>query len=160
MGEDRIISALIGLVGACGSNPKTPNTDRVVIKALALPVCRPDLSQRELEAMVEEIHAEKNAVSPGCAACAMPCGNTSDYDMERLYQAKSQVRRLKLEILSQLRQLAVKSGGGAAAGEEADAEFFYKALAWVSCDLSEEQLLELLDETRRLYTEGEGHGPD
>ena len=35
MEENRIISALIGLVGACNNNPKTENTDHVIIKALA-----------------------------------------------------------------------------------------------------------------------------
>lgn len=35
MQKDKIISALIGLVGACNNNPKTENTDRLVIKALA-----------------------------------------------------------------------------------------------------------------------------
>lgn len=26
-------------------------------------------------------------IAPDCAVCAMPCGNTSDYDMSRIYQA-------------------------------------------------------------------------
>ena len=40
MKEDKTISALIGLVGACNNNPKTENTDRVIIKALAFPLTR------------------------------------------------------------------------------------------------------------------------
>ena len=35
MKEDRIISAWIRLVGACNNNPKTDNTDNLVIKSLA-----------------------------------------------------------------------------------------------------------------------------
>ena len=38
MREDKVISALIGLAGACSSNPKTDATDNVVIKALAASV--------------------------------------------------------------------------------------------------------------------------
>ena len=57
--EDKIISALIGLVGACGNNPKTENTDRLVIKALA--------TMQDANAakdMIGEIREEKNRISP------------------------------------------------------------------------------------------------
>ena len=130
--EDRIISALIGLVGACGSNPKTENTDRVVIKALA--------AEPGDEAALAEIYAEKNAVSPGCATCAMPCGNTSDYDMGRIYAAPAEIRDLKRRIIDRLRQAARSASVGM------DCELIYKALAYVSYDLPESELNRLLEE--------------
>ena len=70
--DEAVISALIGLAGACNNNPKTLRTDRVLLRALA----------GELDA--EAVRAEKFAVAPDCAVCANPCGNTSDYDMDRL----------------------------------------------------------------------------
>lgn len=53
--QERIISVLIGLVGACNSNSKTENTDCVVITALTYPSC--ELSAEEL---IEKIRAEKD----------------------------------------------------------------------------------------------------
>ena len=71
--SDKIISVLIGLVGACSSNPKTQNTDAVVIRALALSAERSEESENKI---VSEIVAEKNVIAPNCAVCATPCGNT------------------------------------------------------------------------------------
>lgn len=149
MKEDRIISVLIGLVGACGSNPKTANTDNLVIKALAFPLLSPE---GDYEQLVEEIYAEKNAVSPGCAHCAMPCGNTSDYDMDRLYHAQPEIKDAKLRVLQELQALAARiwRGGEREKCMESDREFFYKALAYVSYDMKEEDFLALLDEAREL----------
>ena len=100
---DKIISALIGLARACGSNPKTENTDALVIKALAFPEGGDDSA---ISRMVEAIHEEKFTISPGCATCASPCGNTSDYDLSLLYQAQEDVRTVKLVILAALRKAA------------------------------------------------------
>ena len=59
MGEKRIISALIGLIGACNNNPKTENTDRVVIRALAFPLIWPEADAETLQAVIEEIIQQK-----------------------------------------------------------------------------------------------------
>ena len=45
MEKNKIISALIGLIGACNNNPKTENTDRIVIKALAFPMDRSEICE-------------------------------------------------------------------------------------------------------------------
>lgn len=143
--QDKIISALIGLAGACSSNPKTANTDGVVIKALALPLINPDMDGEAIESIVREIHAEKNAVAPNCACCQNPCGNTSDYDMRRLYAAKDEIRRAKLQILDGLRELAFnlyKSGKK----PDTDGDIFYKSLAYLGYDMEEAPLLALLTE--------------
>lgn len=59
MREDRIISALIGLVGACGNNPKTADTDSLIIRALAFPLLCPEYDDRALREIVDGIYAEK-----------------------------------------------------------------------------------------------------
>lgn len=64
MREDRIISALIGLVGACSNNPKTAETDRLLIRALAFPLLRPEYDDEALREIVDEIYSEKNSVAP------------------------------------------------------------------------------------------------
>ena len=106
MREDRIISALIGLVGACNNNPKTDDTDSLVIKALAFPLICPEYDDKALQGIVNDIYSEKNSIAPGCAACTAPCGNTSDYDMRRIYEADDVIRNVKLQILEKLQKLA------------------------------------------------------
>ena len=82
MQGDRIISALIGLVGAVSNNGKTERTDSVVREAF-LRLTDGDSE----EETVQKIHAEKFAIAPDCATCLNPCGNTSDCDMSQFYTA-------------------------------------------------------------------------
>lgn len=142
--EKRIISVLIGLVGACNNGVPTRNTDPLLIKALAFsPSCD---SGHETEKLIEEIRAEKNIVSPGCAVCASPCGNTSDYDMSRLESAPEEIRGIKEEILTELHRIAKEV-------EELydkDIELLYKSLSYVSYDLEKEPLQSLLNELRKI----------
>lgn len=148
MKEDKIISALIGLVGACNNNPKTAATDSLVIRTLAFPLLCPEYDDLALRKIVEEIYAEKNSVAPGCVVCQAPCGNTSDYDMHRIYEADDGIRKVKLQILEKLRKLAayVCRNQESERMPYTDSAFFYKALSYVSYDQDEAALLELLDE--------------
>lgn len=151
MREEKIISALIGLVGACNNNPKTADTDRLVIKALAFPLLYPEYDDKALGEIVEDIHSEKNTVAPGCAVCTAPCGNTSDYDMRRIDEADDAIRKVKLQILEELQKLAAYVCRNPESGEALciDSGFFYKALSYVSYDLDEAVLAKLLDEAKQ-----------
>lgn len=153
MREDAIISALIGLVGACGGNPKTQNTDRVIVKALAFPVLCPDGDEVALIEQIEAVRAEKNAVSPGCAHCACPCGNTSDYDMDRLYNAEDGIREAKLCVLKTLEEAAAHLCRSGREPKAAEGDFFCRALAWIGFDLPESELRALLREAEALLSE-------
>ena len=149
MQEDKIISVLIGLVGACGSNPKTENTDHLVLKSLAHSFCR-NSDADAVQGVIDEIRAEKNIIAPGCALCETPCGNTSDYDMSRIYDAEDEIRKAKLDILSELCETAayICSDQKTKLLTETEIEFFYKALSYISYDLGKEVLLSLLGEAR------------
>lgn len=96
MDNPRIISALIGLCGAIGNNGKTQQTDSLVMQALLA---------ADSEEMVGRIHKEKFTISPNCASCQFPCGNTSDYDMERFYDATQEEIQSKLVLLDELKNL-------------------------------------------------------
>ncbi|MCH5197775.1 MAG: hypothetical protein J1E34_02610 [Oscillospiraceae bacterium] len=145
MREDRIISALIGLIGACNNNPKTKETDNLVIKALAA-----SSDTRNADAITYEILAEKKRISPGCAVCQMPCGNTSDYDMNRIYTASDEIKTLKLQILCEIRETAEFIYKNDVPLSEEKTEFFYKALSYLSCDIEKEPLNALLNEAQEL----------
>lgn len=145
MQENRIISALIGLIGACNNNPKTENTDRLVIKALAT-----SLDPHTTSEIVDEIRTEKNCIAPGCMACTSPCGNTSDYDMNRIYNADEEIRGMKLNILSEISETAKYIYENEVPLSEKEIEFFYKALSYISYELKIDSLLSLLDEVRKI----------
>ena len=93
----KVLSALIGLCGAVSNNGKTENTDRVVLEAI--------LSQ-EPENAVQRIHEEKYRISPDCASCPTPCGNTSDGDLSRWNEAPESVRKRKEEVMASLERMA------------------------------------------------------
>ena len=150
MEEDKIISALIGLVGACNNNPKTENTDKVIIKALAFSTAKIETGSENLQTLIEEIYTEKYTVAPGCATCQTPCGNTSDYDMNRIYDAKADIRDLKLKILSALKELAAElySLQKSDMMPVESMEIFYKALSYVSFDMERDGLLTFWNEVQ------------
>ena len=152
MREDRIISALIGLVGACNNNPKTAGTDNLVIKALAFPLLYPEHDEEALRQMIDDIYSEKNSVAPGCVTCATPCGNTSDYDMRRIYEADDAIRKVKLQILEKIQKLAAYICNNQESGRipYEDCGFFYKALSYISYDMDEAVFLGFLDELENM----------
>ena len=148
MKKDKIISVLVGLAGACGNNPKTPDTDRLIIKALAFPVLCPEPDEESLSKVVAELYAEKNTIAPDCATCAFPCGNTSDYDMSWIYQAGEDIRNLKLQIISKLQNLAAYVCRCEEQGKkvELDGSFLCKGISYISYDLEAEPLQAMLEE--------------
>ena len=82
--QDLLTGALIGLVKACGTNPKTEITDAIVAEGLAMtsPDFPGEVTEPELASFIAKVRDEKYTVSPGCRLCAAPCGNTSDFDMK------------------------------------------------------------------------------
>lgn len=97
--RDTLLGALVGLARATTSEPKTVNTDEVLNAGLRL-AAQPDAPEEKLARMLSIVRAEKHAVAPNCASCAMPCGNTNDYDLARLWSAPEPIRPLKLQMLS------------------------------------------------------------
>ena len=155
MKEDQIISALIGLVGACNNNPKTEKTDPLAIKALAFPLVRPEADDEAIQALIAEIYKEKYTVAPGCASCQTPCGNTSDYDMNRIYDAEADIRDLKIKILSALKELAAEiyRGNKVDALSAESIDFFYKALVYISLDMESNGLSAFWNEAQNTIEE-------
>lgn len=145
--NDKIISVLIGLIGACSSNPKTENTDALVIKALAYD----SDSDIEIQIIIEEIRTEKNRIAPECAMCASPCGNTSDYDMHRIEESDEEIHRLKRQILYTLHDIAI----GVNRLSDSEIDLLYKAIAYVGYDLEAESLQAVLDELNTVKRKGE-----
>lgn len=111
--RDELLGALVGLARATTSEPKTEDTDEVLNAGLRL-AAQPDAPAEKLERMLSIVRTEKHRVAPNCATCAMPCGNTADYDLARLWAAPEAVRTLKLQMLSAAFALAQKRPQGEA----------------------------------------------
>ena len=120
--RDALLGALVGLARATTSEPKTDDTDEV-------------------------LNAEKHRVAPGCASCAMPCGNTNDYDLARLWAAPETIRTLKLQMLSAAFALAQKRPQGQAQTA------IYQLLFTLAEDWDAELLLPVVQHAQKLCRE-------
>ena len=145
----KVLSALIGLCGAVSNNGKTENTDRVVLEVI--------LSQ-EPEKAVRRIHEEKYKISPDCASCPTPCGNTSDGDLSRWNEAPEHIRRLKEEVMAGLERMAEARAKSMTENlcrtqEPEVPEVVYRAISWLgyvslNFELGEETGRELLEKIK------------
>ena len=125
----KTLSTLIGLVGAESNNGKTEDTDAIVRQAL-LRMHEEDLSQR--------IREEKFRIAPNCATCSAPCGNTSDYPMEKM-ESWSAIRE---QVIRELQRIA-------AVENDALPEIVYRAIAYIGYDLEEDAYQRLLEDMKK-----------
>ena len=150
--QDEVTGALIGLAHACANNPKTQNTTRLMIEGLFATLTNVNFDDEALTKLLDEIHADKNEIVPGCACCANPCGNTSDYDMTQIWDAQEDIRSLKSLLLFGMRGMAAYAYHAAVLGyhnEEVDA-FFQRGLFVLSMDWDTEQLLPVVMEVGKV----------
>ena len=141
--QDELTGALIGLAKSCGSNPKTDNTDRIIIEGLFTTITNVNFNNETLKNMIDRVHKEKNIISPDCSVCQSRCGNTDDYDMNNIWDADEDIRSLKSLILFGIRGMAAYAYHAMVLGctDETVNNFFYKALSIISYDMDSEQLL-------------------
>lgn len=136
MQGDRIISALIGLVGAMSNNGKTERTDSVVREAF-LRLTDGDSE----EETVQKIHAEKFAIAPDCTNCLNPCGNTSDYDMAQFYAADVKIIVAKRDLIEAICKKMSSS--------ELIPETVYQGIAYLGYDLEPEAYAQIQQKIMR-----------
>ncbi len=141
--QDELTGALIGLAKSCGNNPKTENTDRIIIEGLFTTVTNVSFNDETLRDMIKKVKAEKEKIVPDCSVCKNPCGNTDDYDLKNLWTDNEDIRSLKSLILFGIRGMAAYAYHAMLLGyvsEEVNA-FFYKALSVIGYDMDMELLL-------------------
>ena len=126
MTGENIIGALIGLVGAVSNNGKTENTDCVVREALT----KLEAPEEE-ERLLKLIRNERFMISPGCMSCSSPCGNTSDYPLDKLRNFSGKTLENKERLLHQLSEAAAKS-------PKVLPESFYRGILFLGQDTEEE----------------------
>lgn len=144
--RDELLGALVGLARAATSEPKTADTDEVLNAGLCL-AAQPDASEEKLRRTLAIVRTEKQRVAPGCASCAMPCGNTADYDLALLWNAPEPILSLKLQMLSAAAALARKRPSG-------DAQTaVYQVLFTLAENWDEELLLPVVQKAQKLCAE-------
>ncbi|KIR04013.1 hypothetical protein P261_02828 [Lachnospiraceae bacterium TWA4] len=127
---DELMGALIGLAKSCQSHKKTENTDKIIKESLKRS------KEHDLESLIQMVKEEKKKVAPNCQSCAMPCGDTDDYDMTKLWEEKDlKKKELKLQILEQIQRV-----------DYSDTELYYKSLCMVGYDFENEFLENLVKE--------------
>ena len=141
--QDELTGALIGLAKSCGNNPKTENTDRIIIEGLFTTITNVNFNDETLKEMIAKVKAEKNKIVPDCSACQNPCGNTDDYDMNNLWNDNEDIRSLKSLILFGIRGMAAYAYHAMVLGYTSDEvnSFFYRALSVIGYDMDMDLLL-------------------
>lgn len=104
--QDELLGALIGLVHACQNNPKTAQTDSLLVEGLYTIIAADRRTDASLQEMTARVRADKAAVAPNCVTCTARCGNTDDYDMKRMWKEKAEIRSLKIKILAGISGIA------------------------------------------------------
>lgn len=150
--QDELTGALIGLARACMNNPKTEQTDRLILEGLFTTVTNVNFNDETLHSLITRVKTEKSRIVPGCASCSSACGNTDDYDMKRLWSADEDVRSLKSLILFGIRGMAAYAYHAMVLGRTSQEvnDFFYKALFAISEDWGMEELLPIVMETGKV----------
>lgn len=150
--QDELTGALIGLAKTCGNNPKTENTDRLIIEGLFTTLTNVSFNEETIREMIGRVREEKNKIAPGCGACVARCGNTDEYDMEQIWNAGEDIRSLKSLLLFGIRGVAAYAYHAMVLGYESEEvnHFLYKALATLSMDLGMEELLPVVLETGKV----------
>lgn len=137
---DTLMGAIIGLARATEGNEDliTESTDRTTQDALAMEI---DADETSLFDMLDRIRDEKRKLVPNCFDCAMPCGRTSDFDMNMLANETPALQKAKIELLALLQALAKN-----APLDAQTMRIFYQALNFIGYDgATTEQIYKLIE---------------
>ena len=150
MKNREILCALIGLTGAISNNGKTENTDRIVVDALLFGRDKMKTAARTPEEMVELIHREKFTISPNCATCQSPCGNTSDYDERKFDATAGEFLDVKIQVYNALIDAVERHYGNALEGAPIElSDIAYRAISYIGYDMDMETYRKLLDDIEK-----------
>lgn len=144
-----LLGALIALAKTSNSNPKTENTDRILIEGLVVAkteVFGEDMLQKKLDIARQE----KYVISPNCSTCASPCGNTSEYDLDVLKEEDVTCQEVKHQMLSEIQDAAkdVYQAMMLKADMSEHMDIFYKILEIVTYTFELEDLQEIQNEVK------------
>ena len=154
--QDKLTGALIGLARTTDGNTQpTENTYKLLIKGLFTTITNVNFNEQTLNALIDEVHAEKEKIVPNCTTCGSPCGRNDDYDMTKVWDADEDIRSLKSLILFGIRGMAAYAYHAGVLGYTNDEvnKFFAKALFAIGEDWGMDLLLPIVLEVGQVnYT--------
>lgn len=141
--QDELTGALIGLARAASGAQPSGSADRAMIKGLFTTVTNVNFDEETIRKQIETVREEKRKLLPSCTSCAMPCGKSDDYPMDRLWNEEDDIRSLKSLILFGLRGMAAYASHAMTLGytDREVNSFFYEGMFSIGEDLTAEQLL-------------------
>ena len=145
--QDKLTGALVGLARTTDGNTQpTENTYKLLIKGLFTTITNVNFNEETLNALIDEVHAEKEKIVPNCSTCGSPCGRNDDYDMTKVWDADEDIRSLKSLILFGIRGMAAYAYHAGVLGYTSDEvnKFIAKALFAIGEDWGMDQLLPIV----------------
>ena len=141
--QDQLTGALIGLARASAGYRPTASAHKAMIEGLFATLTNVNFNEETLLRQIETVRREKEALIPGCSACASHCVRNDEYDMNRLWTDNEDIRSLKSLILFGLKGMAAYAYHARVLGysDEEVNNFFYEGLFAVGEDWDMEQLL-------------------
>ena len=104
--QDQLTGALVGLARAAdGAAQPIENVCKLMIKGLFTTITNVNFNEVTIQALIDEVHAEKERLAPNCPSCGS-CGKNDDYDMAKVWDADEDIRSLKSMILFGIRGMA------------------------------------------------------
>ena len=145
--KDKLLGAVIGLARATENNEEliTEVTDSVLAEGLVATLSDSTCSDSELEEIYNRIMAEKQRIIPSCFTCAFPCGRTDNYNMQELYDMDTELRSLKIQLLTGIQTLANKPNRDS----ETNA-YLYKALILFGIYWDEDGMIPILEKLNKI----------
>ena len=123
------------------AKPVTYTSDMVKPKA---DTSEMDKSEADESEIVDLIHKEKFKISPNCATCQFPCGNTSDYDMARFNESEENIKAWKMKLIAAMQDYLTE-------GNEVT-EMIYRGISFLGYELDESayaNLINKINESRK-----------
>ena len=145
--QDKLTGALIGLARTTDGNTQpTESTYKLLIKGLFTTITNVNFNERTLNALIDEVHAEKEKLVHRCSECGAPCGRNDDYDMAKIWDADEDIRSLKSLILFGIRGMAAYAYHAGVLGYTSDEvnKFLAKALFALGEDWDMDHLLPIV----------------
>lgn len=144
--QDALTGELIGLARAAAGNQPTESTHKAVINGLFTTVTNVNFNNETIEALIQNVRAEKARFVPECGGCSELCARNDAYDMTQLWQENEDIRSLKSLLLFGMRGMAAYAHHAYILGkmDETVNTYFYKGLIAIGSDLRAEQLLPLV----------------
>lgn len=137
--QDELTGALIGLAHVCSTNPKTKETDRLILEGLFTTVTNVSFNNETIQKLIDRVNLEKNS-------------NAGNYDMDKIWNAQEDIRSLKSLLLFGIRGMAAYAYHAMVLGYESEEvnAFFYKALYVLGEELGMEELLPVVMEAGKV----------